>query len=88
MKRVVPLLLLAGFALQAQDILGDRIRAHVQFLASDLLEGRAPGTRGGQLATEYLATEFALIGARPAGETGAISRRCRWWASRRKPARN
>jgi Zn-dependent M28 family amino/carboxypeptidase len=47
-----------------------KIRAHVRFLASDLLEGRGPGTRGGQLAAEYIATQFALAGARPAGENG------------------
>ena len=27
--------------------------AHLRFLASDLLEGRAPATRGGRLAAEY-----------------------------------
>ncbi len=48
----------------------EKIRAHVRFLANDLLEGRGPGTRGGQLAAEYIATQFALAGARPAGENG------------------
>jgi Zn-dependent M28 family amino/carboxypeptidase len=48
----------------------EKIRAHVRFLASDLLEGRGPGTRGGQLAAEYIATQFALAGAQPAGENG------------------
>ncbi len=47
-----------------------KIRAHVRFLSNDLLEGRGPGTRGGQLAAEYIATQFALAGARPAGENG------------------
>ena len=48
----------------------EKIRAHVRFLASDLLEGRGPGKRGGELAAEYIATEFALAGAKPAGENG------------------
>jgi Zn-dependent M28 family amino/carboxypeptidase len=48
----------------------EKIRAHVRFLAHDLLEGRGPGTRGGQLAAEYIATQFALAGARPAGDDG------------------
>jgi Zn-dependent M28 family amino/carboxypeptidase len=48
-----------------------RIRSHVRFLAGDLLEGRGPGTRGGQLAAEYIATEFALAGARPAAANGS-----------------
>lgn len=55
---------------QMTEISGERIRAHVKFLASDLLEGRAPGSRGGQLATEYVATQFELIGAEPAGDNG------------------
>src|SRR5262252_2199063 len=52
------------------EISGDRIRAHVKFLASDLLEGRGVGARGGELATEYIATQLALIGAKPAGDNG------------------
>ena len=48
----------------------EKIRAHVRFLASDLLEGRGPGKRGGELAAEYIATAFALAGAKPAGENG------------------
>ena len=48
----------------------EKIRAHVRFLASDLLEGRGPGKRGGELAAEYIATEFALAGAKPAGDNG------------------
>ncbi|MEP7354321.1 MAG: M28 family peptidase [Acidobacteriota bacterium] len=55
---------------QMADVSGERIRAHVKFLASDLLEGRAPGSRGGDLATEYIASQFALIGAKPAGDNG------------------
>jgi len=54
----------------APDISGERIRAHVKFLASDLLEGRGVGTRGGDLASEYIATEFALDGLKPAGDQG------------------
>jgi hypothetical protein len=55
---------------QIADVSGERIRAHVRYLASDLLEGRAPGSRGGNLATEYIATQFALIGAKPFGDNG------------------
>jgi hypothetical protein len=48
----------------------ERIRAHVRFLASDLLEGRGTGQRGGDIAAEYIATQFALSGLRPAGDNG------------------
>src|SRR5881392_410295 len=44
--------------------------AHLRFLASDLLEGRAPATRGGRLATEYIATQFQALGLQPAGVNG------------------
>lgn len=61
---------LAIAPLLAQDVSGERIRAHVKFLASDLLEGRGVGVRGGDLATEYIASQLALVGAKPAGENG------------------
>ena len=44
----------------------DNVRAHLKFLASDLLEGRGPGQRGGDLAVKYIATQFALAGLQPA----------------------
>jgi hypothetical protein len=56
---------------QAPDISAERIRAHDRFLASDLLEGRGVGQRGGDLATEYIATQFELAGAKPAGDNGS-----------------
>jgi Zn-dependent M28 family amino/carboxypeptidase len=48
----------------------EKIRAHVRFLADDLLEGRGPGVRGGDLAAHYIATQFALAGLQPAGDNG------------------
>ena len=50
----------------------ERIRAHVRFLSSDLLEGRGPGKRGAELAAEYIGTEFALNGLKPAGDNGTF----------------
>jgi Zn-dependent M28 family amino/carboxypeptidase len=43
----------------------EKIRAHVKFLASDLLEGRGTGQRGGDIAAEYIATQFELYGLKP-----------------------
>ncbi len=48
----------------------EKIRAHVKFLANDLLEGRGTGQRGGDIAAEYIATQFALYGLKPAGDNG------------------
>jgi Zn-dependent M28 family amino/carboxypeptidase len=71
MRQILLAVLIAGVSTgQTLDITGQRIRAHVKFLSSDLLEGRGPGTRGDALATEYLAAQFALMGAKPAGDNG------------------
>jgi Zn-dependent M28 family amino/carboxypeptidase len=48
----------------------EAIKAHTQFLSSDLLEGRGPGTRGDALATSYIASQFAAIGLEPNGDNG------------------
>src|SRR5258707_10818683 len=48
----------------------ERIRWQVRFLSHDLLEGRGTGQRGGDIAAEYIATQFALYGLKPAGENG------------------
>jgi Zn-dependent M28 family amino/carboxypeptidase len=53
-----------------QGIDAHRIGAHVRFLAGDLLEGRGPGTRGGDIAANYIAAQFALYGLQPAGDNG------------------
>ncbi len=59
----------AAFAAM-QKIDPERIRAHVRFLSSDLLEGRGTGQRGGDIAAQYIATQFALYGLKPAGDNG------------------
>ena len=53
-----------------QKIDAERIRAHVRFLSHDLLEGRGTGQRGGDIAAEYIATQFSLYGLKPAGDNG------------------
>jgi Zn-dependent M28 family amino/carboxypeptidase len=54
-----------------QGIDPHRIAEHVRFLANDLLEGRGPGTRGGDIAANYIAAQFALYGLKPAGDNGS-----------------
>jgi Zn-dependent M28 family amino/carboxypeptidase len=44
--------------------------AHLRFLADDQLEGRAPATRGGELAAKYIAAQFERLGLEPAGDSG------------------
>ena len=46
-------------------------QAHIEFLSSDRLEGRAPATRGGELAALYIAAQFRRLGLEPAGDSGS-----------------
>ncbi len=50
-------------------------QSHLKFLASDLLEGRAPATRGDTLAQKYIASQLQLIGLEPGGENGTYFQR-------------
>ncbi len=50
-----------------EAITAEELDGHLRFLASDLLEGRSPGTRGSELAALYIAGQFALAGLRVPG---------------------
>src|SRR6476620_7454041 len=50
----------------------DAMRAHVRYLASDLLEGRGTGARGGELAASYIAAEMEALGLKGAGANGSF----------------
>jgi Zn-dependent M28 family amino/carboxypeptidase len=59
----------------ASRITAQEIDAHLRFLSSDLLEGRAPATRGGQLAEQYIASELMSFGVKPGvGDTSYFQR--------------
>src|ERR1700738_2562933 len=57
-----------GITIETPD--AEKIRAHVKFLASDLLEGRGTGQRGGDIAADYIATQFELYGLKRGAENG------------------
>jgi Zn-dependent M28 family amino/carboxypeptidase len=59
----------AGPALQGVD--PERIRAHIEFLASDLLEGRGTGARGSAIAEAYVAAAFGAAGLEPGAPGGS-----------------
>lgn len=48
----------------------EAIRAHMRFLADDLLEGRRTATRGYDIAARYVAARFEELGLEPAGTGG------------------
>ncbi len=55
-----------------QAIRSEAIRAHVTFLGDDLLEGRGTGTRGYDIAAQYVAAQFRAGGLLPAGVDGTF----------------
>ena len=59
----------------ARAVDSNSLRAHLEFLADDVLEGRRPGTRGGELAARYIAAEFQRMGLEPAGDSGTYYHR-------------
>ncbi len=55
-------------------ITADELRTHVQFLASDKLEGRGTGTEGERLASEYLVRNFKRLGLKEVGNAGYLQK--------------
>ncbi|HET6762939.1 MAG TPA: M28 family peptidase [Longimicrobiaceae bacterium] len=43
----------------------DAVDAHLRFLSHPLMEGRGPGTRGGDTAQEYIRAQFRRMGLQP-----------------------
>lgn len=72
-------------AAAAASIDAEKLRAHVRFLSHDLLEGRGTGQRGGDIAAEYIATQFALDGLKPAGDNGSYLQKIDFVGIRTKP---
>jgi hypothetical protein len=54
-----------------EGIRTDAIRGYMSFLADDLLEGRGTGTRGYQLAANYIGSQFESMGLKPGGTGGS-----------------
>ena len=76
LRKYIPFfLLLTGCASQRQatnsnEPLVSNLRSHVEYLASDKLEGRRTGTEGEKLAAEYISNAFAKAGLQPKGSNG------------------
>jgi hypothetical protein len=72
---LVPALLAAQQPLRAEfgpieSITGNRLRAHLEFIAHDLLEGRDTPSRGLDIAAQYIVANLKLAGLKPAGDDG------------------
>lgn len=76
MRHCIALLLVVSTLAHGADrgartvVSGDAIRGHVEFLASDLLEGRAAASRGYDIAAAYVAAQFRQAGLAPDGDEG------------------
>lgn len=50
----------------------DRLKTHLEFIASDLLLGRDTPSPGLDIACDYVATNLKFMGAKPAGDSGTF----------------
>jgi hypothetical protein len=55
-----------------EAITPERLKAHLEFVASDEMEGRDTPSRGLDVATLYVATQMKLWGAQPGGDEGTF----------------
>jgi hypothetical protein len=71
-----------GPATATRDVItGDSIRAHAATLGSDRFQGRAPGTLGDTLATEYIASTFKRLGLEPGMPGGSFRQTAPFWSA-------
>mgnify|MGYP001824254077 CR=1 FL=1 len=68
-------LLLATISAWAEDELDpqlqNRLQAHIDFLADDLMRGRQPGSDSYNIAANYVRSQFRQVGLLPAGDDGS-----------------
>jgi Zn-dependent M28 family amino/carboxypeptidase len=69
-RAAAPVLVSAADKAAAAVIRVERLRGHIRFLASDLLEGRGPATRGDRLAQAYIASQLESLGLEPGAPGG------------------
>ena len=67
---VCAVLLAAGAHGQPSPVRPEALRAHVEFLASDVLQGRGSATRDELIAATYAAAQLREFGVEPAGDGG------------------
>jgi hypothetical protein len=70
MKQYFMLIFLVVFISCNQEKYDQKIQEDVTFLANDKLEGRATGSEGEKIASEYIAKRFKRLGLIPKGSDG------------------
>ena len=78
-SKTLAFLLIAAFCVSvvsqqghANSITETLLKAHIKFLADDLLEGRGTGARGGELAAKYIASQLEASGVKGAAADGSF----------------
>src|ERR1700730_9137582 len=71
---LIPFLLLVSVSFgqklkKADKAIIQSLRSHIEYLASDKLEGRRAGTAGEAMAAEYIIKQFQLTGLHPKGDS-------------------
>ncbi len=55
---------------KANAVMVDNLKKHVSYLADDQLEGRLTGSKGEELAAQYIIKQYELLGIAPKGSKG------------------
>src|SRR5580700_8087598 len=61
-----------GLTQALQAIQPDAIRAHLEFLVDDALEGRHTGSRGHEIAAKYVRAQFVGLGLKGGAKDGSF----------------
>lgn len=69
---LVPMALMAQQLKKADKQLIEKLKGHIEFLASDALEGRRAGTAGEQKAVDYIIEQYKGLGIQPMGADGYL----------------
>ena len=69
---IAPLLVIGQKLNKTDKILIKNLQSHIQFLASDELEGRRAGTAGELKAVDYIINQYQTLGLKPMGDEGFI----------------
>src|ERR1700722_3943908 len=65
----------------------EALRADMRFLSDDRLEGRRTGSRGHEIAAQYIASRFEAMGLEPAGDKGSYFQEVPFRASKADAAK-
>ena len=72
LSSIAGVIIISTNLVSAQIISADALKKDVYYLASDSLNGRQTGSKGEQLASDYIITQYKLLGLKPMGDNGTF----------------